>query len=175
MTNDSPTLLSIYTPADGAGIAEIPLGLSLGYQIRTTHRALQRYLQSKIEPHGVTLGMWYFLRVLWQQDGVTQRELSRSIGTMEPTTQSAILSMERSGLVRRVKDKVDRRRQRVFLTTKGRVLKRELLPLAAAVIQNASRGLTLSEVATFLETLKTIQANVSATIPPAEFSGEDVV
>src|SRR5262245_2034298 len=72
-------LLSIYRPATGATSGDFPLDLSVGYQVRTTHRTLQRYLQSKIEPHGVTLGMWYFLRVLWQQDGVTQSDLSRSI------------------------------------------------------------------------------------------------
>ena len=42
--------------------AALPLERSVGYQVRMTHRALQRYLQIKIKPHGVTLGTWYFLR-----------------------------------------------------------------------------------------------------------------
>lgn len=165
MTTELADLVPIYAPDEGARVDDIPLELSVGYQLRVTHRALQRYLQAKIEPYGVTLGMWYFLRALWQQDGVTQSELSRSIGTMEPTTQSAIVAMERSGIVRRVKDKVDRRRRRVFLTAKGRELKRELLPLAAVVVQDASRGLTLRELTMFLECLKTIQGNLSADLP----------
>ena len=56
--------------------ADLPFAESVGYQVRTTHRALQRFLQFKIEPHGITLGMWYFLRALWHEDGLTQRELS---------------------------------------------------------------------------------------------------
>ena len=40
--------------------AELPFAESIGYQIRATHRLLQRFLQVKIEPHGITLGMWYF-------------------------------------------------------------------------------------------------------------------
>ena len=141
---------------------DFPLSLSVGYQVRATHRALQRYLQSKIEPHGVTLGMWYFLRVLWQQDGVTQSELSRSIGTMEPTTLNAIASMQRAGFVCRVRDRADKRRQLVFLTDKGRALREELLPLAAEVVQNATSGFTSRELAILLELLKAIQANVFA-------------
>ena len=88
-----------------ANDADFPFADSVGYQIRCTHRALQRFLQSKIEPHGVTLGMWYFLRALWNEDGLNQRELSHRVGTMEPTTLSAILNMEKKGLVRRVQNK----------------------------------------------------------------------
>jgi MarR family transcriptional regulator, organic hydroperoxide resistance regulator len=72
---------------------DLPLEKSVGYQVRMTHRALQRFLQAKIGPHGVTLGMWYFLRILWQEDGLTQRELSNRIGTREPTTLIAIAAM----------------------------------------------------------------------------------
>lgn len=49
----------------------LPFEQSLGYQTRIAQRAIQRRLQSIIEPHGVTLGMWYFLRVLWIHDGLT--------------------------------------------------------------------------------------------------------
>ena len=63
---------------------DLPFDDIVGYQVRMTHRALQRYLQTKIAPYGVTLGMWYHLRALWAEDGLTQRELSRRIGLMEP-------------------------------------------------------------------------------------------
>src|SRR5919112_6208803 len=78
-----------------------PLETSVGYQVRMVYRAMQRLLQARIGPHGVTLGMWYYLRALWHEDGLTQRELSRRIGTMEPSTLSAIQTMERRGLVKR--------------------------------------------------------------------------
>ncbi len=69
----------------------LPLERSVGYQIRRTHRLVQRALQVRIEPHRVSLGMWYFLRALWDEDGLTQRELSTRVGTMEPTTMAAIM------------------------------------------------------------------------------------
>jgi MarR family transcriptional regulator, organic hydroperoxide resistance regulator len=53
---------------------DLPFAESIGYQIRATHRSLQRLLQLKIEPHGVTLGMWYFRRALWHEDGLNQRD-----------------------------------------------------------------------------------------------------
>jgi MarR family transcriptional regulator, organic hydroperoxide resistance regulator len=149
------------------GSVNFPLEMSVGYQVRMTHRALQRYLQGKIEPYGVTLGMWYFLRALWHEDGLTQhedgltqRELSRRIGTMEPTTLNAILTMERSGLVKRVRNKVDKRKIHVHLTPKGRKLKDELLPLAVSVVNTATKTLSSREITTLLKMLSSIRANL---------------
>lgn len=138
--------------------------MSVGYQIRTTHRLLQRFLQLKIEPYGVTLGMWYFLRALWTEDGLTQRELSRRVGTMEPTTLSAILAMEKRGYVRRTRNKEDRRKLHVYLTAKGRRIKDDLIPLAKEVVATAVQGLSTREVRQMLEGLAEIQRNLHATI-----------
>src|SRR5690554_2740055 len=123
----------------------LPFETSLGYQIRATHRLFQSYLQSKIEPYGVSLGMWYFLRVLWESDGLTQRELSHLVGTMEPTTLVALRSMERAGFIRRQRNTLDRRKINVFLTTEGRALKETLLPLARDVVDDAAAGMTDAE------------------------------
>jgi DNA-binding MarR family transcriptional regulator len=140
----------------------LPLDRSVGYQIRMTHRLVQRALQARIERSGVTLGMWYFLRVLWDGDGLTQSELSRRIGTMEPTTLSAISGMEAAGIVRRERDPIDRRKIRVFLTEKGRALEAEMLPLAIDTIATAVRGVTPAQVDALLASLKAIQTNLEA-------------
>ena len=135
----------------------LPLDTSIGYQIRLTHRLVQRALQARVERHGVTLGMWYYLRVLWDQDGLTQRELSRLIGTMEPTTLSAIAAMEKQGLVRRERNAADRRKINVFLTKKGRDLEPVLLPSAIEVVGLATRGLSEQERLMLLRFLWSMQ------------------
>lgn len=151
---------------------DLPFENSVGYQIRITHRLVQRYLQSKIEPHGVTLGMWYFLRALWHEDGLTQRELSRRLGTMEPTTLTAIAAMEKAGLVTRVRNATDRRKLNVFLTEKGRALKAQLLPLAVEVVHAATDGFSPAEVRQFLKFLGAIQANVGRELADAALEPE---
>lgn len=139
---------------------DLKLADSLGYQIRTTHRLFQRALQVEIEPHGVTLGMWYFLRVLWSEDGITQSELSQRVGTMEPTTLSAIRDMERDGLVRRTPHAEDRRKINIFLTEKGHALRECLLPIAQQVIDAAAAGLTRRETAMLIALLRAMQTNL---------------
>jgi DNA-binding MarR family transcriptional regulator len=140
---------------------DLPLEKSVGYQVRMTHRALQRYLQAKIGPCGVTLGMWYFLRILWREDGLTQRELSDRIGTREPTTLIAILAMERKGLVVRVRDRADRRKRIVTLTAAGRRLETKLLPVAAEVVNTAVAGFSKRDTALLLKFLSAIQRNLA--------------
>lgn len=156
----SPVLAPLSVPEDGIGTPRLPLKRSVGYQIRVTHRLLQRALQAKIEPHGVTLGMWYFLRVLWVRDGITQSELSRRVGTMEPTTLSAVRDMERAGIVRRVQDLSDRRKINVYLTGHGRSLEGLLLPSAVSVVETALTGMTRREVSMLLDLLACMQRNL---------------
>jgi len=146
-------------PKGGADVS-FPLDLSVGYQVRATHRLLQRYLQVRIEPYGVTLGMWYFLRVLWEEDGLTQRELSRRTGTMEPTALTAIQSMERNGLVKRVRNKDDLRKLHVHLTPKANELKRKLLPIAQEVVDRATRRVSEADKKKLVSLLKAVQSNL---------------
>jgi DNA-binding MarR family transcriptional regulator len=148
--------------AEPDGCFRFDPAISVGFQVRMTHRMMQRALQAKIAPAGATLGMWYFLRALWNEDGLTQRELSDRTGTMEPTTMSAIQSMEEKGLVERVRNKSDRRKINVFLTEKGRALEQDLLPVAADVVATAIKGFSVRDVATLLDLLSTIQANLAA-------------
>src|SRR5579875_3067159 len=104
--------------------------------------------------------MWYFLRVLWDGDGLTQSQLSRRVGTMEPTTLSAIGGMEANGIVRRERDTNDRRKIRIFLTEKGRRLKRTLLPSAIEVVQIATRRLTREQLDGLLAALAIVQESL---------------
>ena len=137
-----------------------PLEASVGYQLRATNRLIQRLLQSRIAPYGVTLGMWYFLRALWEEDGLTQRELSQRVGTMEPTTLSAIAGMEREGLVTRKRNEQDRRKINILLTQRGRELADELVTLAKGVVETAVEGFSLREVDLLLALLSEMQRNI---------------
>ncbi len=88
----------------------------------------------------VSFGHWTFLRILWEADGLTQRELSEQAGVMEPTTFSALKAMERLGYVVRRRRGGDRKKVYVFLTPKGRRLREKLVPLAEEVNRIAVRG-----------------------------------
>ena len=66
----------------------------LAHLVKDATRAFLRALQMQISRHNVPLGHWTFLRILWERDGLTQRELSDLAGVMEPTTFIAVRTME---------------------------------------------------------------------------------
>ncbi len=135
---------------------------STGYLLRDTFRAFSKILSARISVHGVTIGQWYFLRVLWEQDGLTQRELSQRVGMMEPTTVTALNGMEKRGYVRRVRSTVDRRKVNVFLTRKGRSLRDKLLPYAIEVNRFATEGVSEDDLENLRATLRRMRDRLQA-------------
>jgi DNA-binding MarR family transcriptional regulator len=140
---------------------KFPVDSSIGYQIRVAHRLLQRYRQVLVEPYGVTAGMWFFLRVLWDEDGLTQRELSDRVGTMEPTTLVALRAMKKARLIQRIRNTDDKRKVNIFLTPKGRALEETLVPLAKHVVDHAVADFSQAEIRQLLSMLKRIQTNLA--------------
>jgi DNA-binding MarR family transcriptional regulator len=140
--------------------AEFPPRISSGYLVRDAHRAFQRLLERRIAPYGVTRGQWYFLRVLWINDGLSQRELSARVGMMEPTTVIALRSMERVGLIHRVRSGDDRRKVRVLLTPKAKRLRNELLGVARTITDEAEEGISARDLASFRRVIARMTANL---------------
>ena len=137
-----------------------PFDVGLGHHIRATHSLMKRHLQEQIQGYGVSIGMWHFLRALWHQNGLTQRELAQIVGTTEPTAMTAIAQMERKGIITRVKNSTDKRRINIYLTERGRSLEAILIPRALEVTANAAVGLSLIDQQELMRMLQVIQRNV---------------
>lgn len=143
-----------------SAVADLPFDRSVGFGVRALNRAIQRSLGGAIGAHGATLGTWYFLRVLWERDGRTQRELADAVGMMEPTAAAALREMEAAGWITRTRDAEDRRKQIVVLTAAGRALRETLLPEAHAVNARATAGFSEAERETLLALLARALSNL---------------
>lgn len=115
---------------------------STGHLVALAARLFGRALQLRIAEHGVSVGQWPLLLILWDEDGLTQRELSRRVHIEEPTTARTLERMERDGLVRRVRNQQDRRQINVFVTEHAAQLRDELIPCAQEVNALATHGLS---------------------------------
>jgi DNA-binding MarR family transcriptional regulator len=120
----------------------------LAHLIREAARALVRALTVRLAGHGVSFGHWAFLRILWERDGLTQRELSEMAGVMEPTTFAALKAMEELGTIERRQLPGNRKNVYVHLTPQGRALQKKLVPLAEDVNKVATRGVKAADLAT---------------------------
>jgi MarR family transcriptional regulator, organic hydroperoxide resistance regulator len=133
----------------------------LAHLVKDATRGLLRALQIRLSQHGVAFGHWAFLRILWEADGLTQRALSVEAGLMEPTTSSALGAMEKLGYVRRERRPDNRKNVHVFLTPKGKALRRKLVPLAEEVNDVAVRGASAADVAATRRTLLVMVENLA--------------
>lgn len=133
---------------------------TIGFLIWDANRAMNREFSARIRPFGITLGMWPFLRALWESEGITQRELSERVRMRGPTTVAALNKLEKLGLVRRKINKIDARKINVFLTRDGRKLYETIIPEVEAVNRRALSRLNSDEEAAFKDMIRRIRETV---------------
>jgi DNA-binding MarR family transcriptional regulator len=139
----------------------------LAHLVRDAAKGLMRALHLRLVEHGVSFGHWSFLRILWERDGITQRELSDQAGVMEPTTFSALKGMEERGYITRRQTRDNKKNVFIHLTPKGRALKAKLVPLALEVNRIAVRRTSAGEIAATRKTLLKMIENLAEDESPA--------
>jgi MarR family transcriptional regulator, organic hydroperoxide resistance regulator len=133
----------------------------LAHLLKDARRGLSRALQGRLARHSVSYGHWTYLRILWETDGLTQRELSEQAGVMEPTTFAALKAMEKMGYITRRQLPDDRKKVFIFLTARGRALKHKLIPLAEQVNEIAVQHVSAADVAATRRTLLIMIENLA--------------
>ena len=135
---------------------------NIGYLITNTQKILSAALAERFAPHGVTPAQWQALVVLWERDGIVQRDLAEKISIEQATLTRTLDRMERDGFVERRRDERDRRRIRVFVTAKGFSLINSLVPEALGVLAQAMEGFSESETDLLRGFLRRIIGNIDA-------------
>jgi DNA-binding MarR family transcriptional regulator len=133
----------------------------LAHLVKDATRALVRALQLRLSEYSISFGHWTFLRILWESDGLTQKELSEAAGVMEPTTFAAMKAMEALGYIERKQLPGNKKKVHVFLTGEGRALKGKLVPLAEEVNNVSINGISNDEIAIARNVLLTIITNLA--------------
>ncbi len=141
---------------------------SLGFLICDTARFVKRVLYTRLAPWGIPGSCWFLLRVLWQQDGISQRELSERLGVAEPSVVVMLRGLEKKDLVRRERDEEDRRKMRVFLTERAVALKGELMAVAEDVNHTMLRALSGKDEKQVTTNLRSIREQLSASCEGSE-------
>ena len=134
----------------------------MAHLIKDTSKAFLRRLQDSLAPFDVPLGHWLYLRILWQKEGLTKRELSVEAGVMEPTVFVALKGMEADGLISFERRDDNKKNIYVFLTPKGRALEQQLVPLAEQVNADAAAGIDEEELRITRKVLLQMLVNLSS-------------
>lgn len=88
------------------------------------HRLYAKGLSKRLDPHGVRPGYLDVFFRLWERDGITQKELHRTLDVEQATLSNTLKRMERDGLLVRKRNPKDRRQTLIELTDTGANLRR---------------------------------------------------
>lgn len=153
-------------PRDSAGqdVSIQSLDESIGFLLNESSRLSRRLLYGRLAAQGLRGGTWYVLRVLWEGDGMTQRELSKRLGTTQPSTLEMLRTMEREDLIRFERDPDDRRKTRVYLTDRAWKLKDPLLHVAEESTRLIVQALSPAEEVALRILLRTVRDTMAAAL-----------
>ncbi len=124
-----------------------------------TVRALRAGIDRDLRTRGLRLGQYQVLRVLWDTDGVTPRELSLRLAVEMPTVTRTVQRMLRDGLVRREDHPNDARSVYIYLTEKGRTVREPIEHLLSSHMARVLAGFTVAEHELMVDLLQRMLAN----------------
>jgi DNA-binding MarR family transcriptional regulator len=98
---------------------------------------------------------------LWQEDGLPTSSIGDKLQQVGGTLTGVLDRMEERGLVRRERDKRDRRIWRIWLTDSGRELQEVLPPLVAAIRDRSVEGFSEADRELFSQLIDQAILNLS--------------
>jgi DNA-binding MarR family transcriptional regulator len=133
---------------------------SPSYMVSQLAKEFARALQARASGLGFSAGQFPILVELWEEDGLTQKQLLERVDVEQATMANTLSRMQRDGLIERKPHPTDRRAQLVFLTPKGLEIKDGAIAAVRATDDALLAGLKRFEKELLLEFIRRALANV---------------
>jgi DNA-binding MarR family transcriptional regulator len=132
---------------------------TVGYLVWDARRAYSRDFAEQLRAHGLGIAAFSILRILWEEDGLTQAQIAQRARMSGPTIVAVVAQLEKQGLARRLADPADQRKRLIHLRPRARRLADSILPLARAINDRALAGFTPEESRLFMAFLRRMRGN----------------
>lgn len=132
---------------------------SIGFLLAKAYQRAWAIMKEEIEPYDLTPPQFALLSFLWQQDGLTQVELSEK-GQIDRSTVGGLIDrLERSGLLERRQHPQDRRAYLIYLTEQGKAMENTLSACAERSLKRITTGLSDDEITEFRRMLNILRGD----------------
>ncbi len=119
------------------------------------------YERNFFTPSDISFPQLWALTFLYQRESCTMRELSRAMHARDSTTSGLVDRMSRTGLIKRQRDKTDRRVVRVGITAKGRSAMQELQKQRRRAFMGIFKRLSEGDRSRWLEIIEKLAREMS--------------
>ncbi|MDF2787005.1 MAG: MarR family transcriptional regulator [Neobacillus sp.] len=113
----------------------------LCFAVYETAGEFNKLYTSVLQPFGLTYPQYLVLLALWEQDGVTLKELGEKLNLGTGTLTPMVSRMEANDWVRKQRSKEDERKVYIYLQEKAVEEKHSITNKVAEVIQSCQIGL----------------------------------
>lgn len=133
---------------------------SFGWMINVIANKASKDFDLELKKHGLTIALWPTLMCLWEEEGVTQRDIAEKSKVENSTTTRTLDKLEKLELVERRADPNSRRSFRIYLTEKGKALEEVLIPIPIKLNKELMEALDADEQQQMIGLLKKMVAAI---------------
>jgi MarR family transcriptional regulator len=130
----------------------------LCFAVYETAGEFNKLYSSVLQPFGLTYPQYLVLLALWEQDGVTLKELGETLNLGTGTLTPMVSRMEANDWVRKQRSKEDERKVYIYLQEKAVEEKHTITSKVAEVIQSCQ--IELEEYEQLMQQLNALQKNI---------------
>lgn len=127
----------------------------LCFAVYETAGEFNKLYSSVLQPFGLTYPQYLVLLALWEQDGVTLKELGEKLNLGTGTLTPMVSRMEANGWIRKERSKEDERKVYIYLQEKAVEEKHTITSKVADVIQSCQ--IELEEYNQLMQQLNALQ------------------
>ena len=133
---------------------------SFGWMINVIANKATKDFDLELKKHGLSIALWPTLMCLWEEEGVTQRDIAAKSKVENSTTTRTLDKLEKLELVERRADPHSRRSFRIYLTEKGKALEEVLIPIPIKLNKELMEALDTDEQQQMIGLLKKMVAAI---------------
>jgi DNA-binding MarR family transcriptional regulator len=110
----------------------------VNFVLTKAQNSVQQLFKAELAPYGITPGQYGVLKCLWDQNGLTAKQLAERLCLDSSTITGILDRMENKGLINRYHDVRDRRALCVMITQEGQDLQE---PVTQAIVSANKKAL----------------------------------
>ena len=142
--------------------ASLQLSHQLCFAIYSTAHAFNRVYKPLLDRLGLTYPQYLVMLVLWEQDGVTVKEIGERLFLDSGTLTPLLKRLEASHLLRRSRSMDDERKVLISLLPQGQALKEKARALPQAIL--AASACSVGELSAIKKQLVALRDRLNAAV-----------
>ena len=143
-------------------IKSLNFNLNMGKLISSAHNMMtKRFVQNANEAGlDISLDQWMVLGPISYHKNASQKVLSDACLKDKTSITKIVNTLEKKNLVVRVSDQLDQRIKRIILTTAGKQLLTDAIPIMNKTREEVAKGISESDIEIFKDVLSKIISNL---------------